>query len=111
MLFRSQQLNTWAKDVESYVLERAVTKNIVPKGYKLGTTSAHRKIVDITKAAEVLTKNGLKDIWEAPKLKSVANLEKMAQKGQVVNWLGDLVVKPVGEPKLVRDRITADDFK
>ena len=33
------------------------------------------------------------------------------QKGQVVNWLGDLVVKPAGEPKLVRDRITADDFK
>ena len=111
VLQKAQQLNTWAKDVESYVLERAVTKNIVPNGYKLGTTSAHRKIVDITKAAEVLTKNGLKDIWEAPKLKSVANLEKMAQKGQVVNWLGDLVVKPAGEPKLVRDRITADDFK
>jgi len=45
-------------------------------------------------------------------MKSIASLEKLAPKGQVVTWLGELVQRPVGQPKLVRLKETAtDDFK
>jgi hypothetical protein len=51
-------------------------------------------------------------MWEAPKLKSLTYLEKLAPKGQVVQWLGDLIVRPEGEPKLVKVKETVkDDFK
>jgi hypothetical protein len=42
----------------------------------------------------------------------LATLEKLAPKGQVVTWLGELIVKPEGEPKLVKVKETvAEDFK
>jgi hypothetical protein len=64
-------------------------------------------------AASVLKEKGLKDeqIWEEPKLKSITALEKLGPKGQVVAWLGGLVVKPEGEPKLVRSKSDSGDFK
>jgi len=46
-------------------------------------------------------------------MKSIASLEKLAAKGQIVTWLGDLIQRPEGQPKLVRDRANTaeDDFK
>ena len=85
----------------------------MPPGYKLGTTATHRKITDSALAATVLVEKGLSPevIWEAPKLKSVATLEKLGPKGQVASWLGDLVQKPEGQPKLVRTKADAkEDF-
>ena len=50
-------------------------------------------------------------IWEPKKLKSIAALEKMGPKGQVAAWLGDLVLRPEGSPKLVRIKENAkEDF-
>jgi hypothetical protein len=77
-------------------------------------TTTHRKITDTELAAKVLLEKGLpKDtIYEPVKLKSIATLEKLAAKGQVVTWLGELVQRPEGSPKLVRDTTNAaDDFK
>ena len=42
-------------------------------------------------------------IYEPVKLKSIATLEKLGPKGQIVTWLGALVQRPEGQPKLVRD--------
>jgi hypothetical protein len=55
-------------------------------------------------AAQTLKEKGLHEeqIWEPRKLKSITALEKLANKGQVVAWLGGLVHKPEGSPKLVR---------
>jgi hypothetical protein len=114
VLDKAKEIKTWVSDVEDYAVSRAVLKNIVPPGYKLGTTSTHRKITDHELAAVVLKEKGIDTglLWEAPKLKSLANLEKLAPKGQVVQWLGDLVVRPEGEPKLVKVKETVkDDFK
>jgi hypothetical protein len=93
-------------------LSRAVTENIVPPGYKLGTTKTHRKISDTALAATVLIDKGMPSdvIWEPPKLKSLASLEKINK--QVAAWLGELVQRPDGEPKLVRVKETVEeDFK
>ena len=44
-------------------------------------------------------------------MKSVAALEKLGPKGHIAAMLGDLIVRPEGSPKLVRDANTAtEDF-
>ena len=114
VLSKAQQLRTWASDVEEFALNRAVLENKVPTGYKLGTTSAHRKITDTELASVILRERGLseQELYEPKKLKTIANLEKLAPKGIVVGWLGDLVQKPEGSPKLVKVKETAEeDFK
>jgi len=112
VLSRAQDLRTWVNDVEDYALEQAVNNSVIPPGYKLATTVTHRKISDHALAATVLVEKGMdeKAIWEPPKLKSLASLEKMNK--QVMAHLGDLVVRPEGQPKLVKVKETAkDDFQ
>jgi len=114
VLGKAQDLRTWVNDVEDYALERAVKEQKLPTGYKLSTSVTHRRIIDHHLAAKVLTEKGLPhaEIWEPIKLKSIASLEKLANKGQVVTWLGELVQRPEGQPKLVRDSASAEeDFK
>jgi hypothetical protein len=114
VLSKAQDLKSWASDVEEYALTKAIEENKIPTGYKLGTTVTHRKIVDSQLAATVLVEHGLPEeqLWETPKLKSLATLEKIGPKGKVAAWLGDLVIRPDGQPKLVRMKETAkEDFK
>jgi hypothetical protein len=113
VLVKAQNLRTWVNDVEEFALNRAVDENVVPPGYKLSTTVTHRKIADSALAATVLVEKGMDPeiIWEAPKLKSIAALEKLGPKGQITAWLGDLVIRPEGQPKLVRVKEDAkEDF-
>jgi hypothetical protein len=113
VLVKAQNLRTWVNDVESFALTRAVDQGVVPPGYKLSTTKTHRKISDTALAATVLVEKGLpaEVIWEAPKLKSLASLEKINK--QVAAWLGELVLRPDGEPKLVKikEADATEDFK
>ena len=103
VLTRADNLKTWVNDVQEFVLNRAL-EGAVPKGYKLATTKTHRKIEDQTLAATVLVEKGFKedDIYAPRSLKSVAQLEKLGQKGQVAALLGELIVRPDGAPKLVK---------
>lgn len=113
ILDKAQDLRTWVSDVEAYALDRAVSQNIIPDGYKLAAAMTHRKVTDPQLAALTLKEKGIPEsaIWEPAKLKSIASLEKLAAKGQVVAWLGDLVQRPEGAPKLVRDSASAkEDF-
>jgi hypothetical protein len=114
VLVKAQNLRTWVNDVEEFALERAVTENVIPKGFELGTTITHRKIADSQLAAEILKEKGVPEeqIWEPRKIKSIASLEKLGAKGQVMAWLGGLVQRPEGSPKLVRAKETAkEDFQ
>lgn len=111
---RSGSLTTWANDVMSYVTARAVEENVVPKGFKLTTTKTHRKISDVALAAHTLIEKGFDkdELFEPATLKSVAKLEKLGQKGQVAGILGDLIIRPEGSPKLVKDTSNVEeDFK
>ena len=115
VLTKAQNLRTWATDVEEYALSKAVSENIIPPGFKLSTSVTHRKISDHELAATVLIEKGLKreDIYKKPELKSIAALEKLVSKEQhITAWLGGLVVRPEGSPKLVKIKETAlEDFK
>ena len=113
VLIKAQNLRTWANDVEDYALARAVEQSIIPPGFKLSTTVTHRKIADQALAAVVLIEKGMDEavIWEQPKLKSIAALEKLGPKGQLTAWLGDLVIRPESAPKLVKEKENAkEDF-
>lgn len=113
ILTKASEIKSWLGDVEDFALSRAITKGECPVGYKLGTTVTHRKIVDSQFAAVILKEKGLDEsqLWETPKLKSVSALEKLAPKGQVVAWLGDLIQRPLGNPKLVKIKdTTKEDF-
>jgi hypothetical protein len=63
-------------------------------------------------AAIVLQERGFRndEIYDAPKMKSVSQLEKLRPKGQVAAILGGLIVRPQGTPKLVKHD-GGDDFK
>jgi len=114
VLEKAEHLKTWVTDVQEYLLAKAVNQGEVPNGYKLSTTVTHRKISDHALAAVVLKEKGMSEevIWEPRKLKSIAALEKLGPKGQITAWLGDLVLRPDGQPKLVKVKETAeDDFK
>ena len=113
VLSKAQNLRTWVNDVEEFALTRAVDQNVIPPGFKLTTSVTHRKISDQQLAATVLVEKGMDPvvIWEQPKLKSIAALEKLGPKGQVTAWLGDLVLRPEGQPRLVKDKEDAkEDF-
>jgi hypothetical protein len=112
VLIKAQNLKSWVGDIEEYAVNKAVATNVVPPGFKLTTSVTHRKIADQALAAVVLVEKGMDPeiIWEAPKLKSLAALERLNK--QVMAHLGDLVVRPEGQPKLVRDKESAtEDFK
>ena len=115
VLSKAQDLKTWAADVEDYALNKAVTENVIPPGFKLATTVTHRKISDQALAATVLVEKGMPEeqLWEPRKLKSVNGLRKVAPKSPIEAWLGDLLIRPEGSPKLVRAKQTdvAEDFK
>lgn len=113
VLTKAQNLRTWVNDVEEFALTRAVDQNVIPPGFKLTTSVTHRKISDQQLAATVLVEKGMDPvvIWEQPKLKSIAALEKLGPKGQVTAWLGDLVLRPEGQPRLVKAKEDAkEDF-
>lgn len=99
----------WIKDVEEYLLVRA-TNGEVPAGYTLGHTNTKRKIKDEDKAFDILSRKGWSadEIFEPPTLKSVAQLEKVIGKETLSTLLGDLIVKPEGEPKLVETKAKED---
>jgi hypothetical protein len=114
VLVKAQNLKTWVGDVEEYALTRAIEQNILPKGFKLATSVTHRRIKDQALAAAVLIDKGMSKeaIYKEPELKSLPTLEKMVPKGQQITaWLGDLVVRPEGSPKLVKSKESAkEDF-
>jgi hypothetical protein len=103
VLENAPQTRKWLSDVESYLLERAKEDGTVPPGYTLGTSSTNRKIQNVEQAAEKLWQYG-NDIYEPRTLKSVAQLEKLVGKSRLQELLNELIVRPAGEPKLVKSK-------
>jgi len=112
VLQRVDALKSWANDVQAYAVERAVNDNVIPFGYKLTKSVTHRTIVDKMLAAHRLLERGFTndDIYTKPELKTISQLEKLGAKGQIASDLGDLIVRPEGQPKLVRDGSAKEDF-
>lgn len=101
-LFVAQQLKAWAKDIEDYAKEKALSGGSIPQ-WKLVEGRSNRSITDkekavtALKAAEVDPEKYLK-----PRdLLGISELEKRIGKQQLNNLIGSLVVKPPGKPVLV----------
>jgi len=114
LLEKADSVKTYISDVQEYLLNKSLETGKAPKGYKLSTTVTHRKIADQTLAASVLIDKGLteEEIYEPMSLKSISQLSKLRSKGQIESILGDLIVRPEGSPKLVKDKSeAAEEFK
>ena len=109
VLSRASALKTYVNDVEEYATQKAINENIIPIGYKLVVPKGHRKFSDFDLAVQVLQENGFKkeDLYEN-KPKSVPQIEKLGKKNQITNILGDLIVRPDSNPKLVADNAKED---
>lgn len=107
---RIPQIKAWLKDVEEYLLNQAVNGAPLP-GFTLGKTSTKRRIEDQELAKIKLVDAGFDEdeLFEPATLKSVAQLEKIVGKEELKQLLGQLIVKPEGEHKLVEDK-TKEDF-
>lgn len=102
VLERASSLRSYIADVEEFLIESAVTKNEVPKGYQLVETLGNRRVTDPAMAATVLQEFGIHNIYEPQKLKSCAQLEKLLPKGKLTELLGGLIDRPVGKPRLAK---------
>lgn len=100
VLQNASKTKAWLGDVEEYALNKALEDGELPPGYTIGKTTTKRKIDDQIAAAIKLRYYG-EDIYEPRALKSVSQLEKLVGKGKLGELLGDLIVRPEGEPKLV----------
>jgi hypothetical protein len=112
VLSRAGDVKSWITDVEAFFTNRAITENIIPKGYKLVTGKGNRKISDPDLAVVVLKEHGFKeeDLYAPKTLKSIVQLEKLGNKGQVASTLGGLILRPETAPKLVKDTTVLEDF-
>lgn len=98
-------LIAWANDIKEYAYNKALS-GTKWNGFKLVEGRSGRKYADEAKVAEVLTAAGLdEDAIYTKKLNTITAMEKALGRERFEDLLGDLVVKPRGNPTLV----SADD--
>lgn len=101
ILFITQQLKTWADDVEDYAYEQAIHGNRIPQ-WKLVESRSNRAITDKEAAKAALEAHLESDKFMKPQeLFGIGELEKRVGKKQLTVYIGDLIVKPPGKPALV----------
>lgn len=101
LLFRTKELQKWAKDIEEYALNQAENGKRFD-GWKLVEGRSNRKYIDEHSVLARLTDKGYKpDEVLKKELLSVTNLEKKIGKNEFNDIIGDLIIKPTGKPVLV----------
>lgn len=102
ILFITDQLKTWVKDLEEYAFEQALKGEKIPQ-WKLVEGRSNRAITDKEAAKVVLLKAGYEEeqILKPQELLGISDLERRIGKKEFGALLGDLVVKPPGKPVLV----------
>ncbi|MNW27542.1 PD-(D/E)XK nuclease superfamily protein [compost metagenome] len=98
----AEQLQSWAKDVQTYAFDQAKSGQYVP-GWKLVEGRSNRTIADKDAAWKVLEAHTLEqDKYLKPKeLLGIGELEKRIGKKELALLIGDLIIKPQGKPVLV----------
>ena len=101
----------WIAAIRKYAHDKAVREGVKWEGYKLVEARTQRKIPDQLAALERLRKAGYsdEDVTNV-KLKGITDLEKLLTKSKFSEVLGDLVVKPLGEPTLVKESDKRPEF-
>ncbi|MHB1651642.1 MAG: DUF2800 domain-containing protein [Desulfitobacteriaceae bacterium] len=102
ILFITEQLKAWAKDVEDYASVQALKGNPIPQ-WKLVEGRSNRSISDKDAAIKALkaTELGTDKFLKPEELLGIGELEKRLGKKEFGTLLGAWVVKPPGKPTLV----------
>jgi len=102
ILGRADELSKWAKDVQEYALEQAVS-GITYEGWKLVEGRSNRKYTDIAAIERILLENAYAEdnIYKPKELQGLTNMEKVVGKKLLTELIGDYIEKPVGKPVLV----------
>ncbi|WGV57815.1 DUF2800 domain-containing protein [Brevibacillus brevis] len=102
ILYITEQLKAWAKDVEDYAFDQAKKGSKIPQ-WKLVEGRSNRTITDKDAAWSALEAATLEmDKYLKPReLFGIGELEKRIGKKELASILGDLIIKPQGKPVLV----------
>ena len=102
ILFITEQLKTWAKDVEEYASGQALKGNPIPQ-WKLVEGRSNRSIPDKDAAIAIFKATDLtSDKYLKPQdLLGIGELEKRIGKKEFATLLEGLIVKPQGKATLV----------
>lgn len=103
ILAQKDRITKWLDAIEYYATTQVRDHGMKLPGWKLVAGRANRKINDEAKAAELLENAGFdaRDIYKAPQLQTIGQLEKLTGKKNFSEVLGDVVVRPDGKPTLV----------
>lgn len=104
ILLEAEELQRWAKDIQSYALEQAENHGVKFDGWKLVEGRSNRKYTDEEEVASTLITSGYKedDIYKKSLL-GISAMEKALGKKKFGELLQELVIKPAGKPTLVPD--------
>lgn len=99
---KCDELAKWAKDIQEYALEQAVSGIDYP-GWKIVEGRSNRKYTDVLKVAEILLENEYTQdkIYKPQDLQGLTNMEKIVGKKRLGELVGDYIEKPIGKPVLV----------
>ena len=102
ILFITEQLKAWAKDVENYASDQALNGKAIPQ-WKLVEGRSNRSISDKDAAIAIFKESALEtEKYLKPQdLLGIGELEKRIGKKEFAELLGALIVKPEGKPTLV----------
>ena len=111
LLPRLKEMTAWAKDLQEYALEQAMSGTKY-RGYKVVEGASRRKITDDLEAMKKLQTAGYQytDITET-KLKTITELQKLTGKNELPKILGDTLIKPPGAPTLVPESDKRPDIR
>lgn len=102
ILFISDQLQAWAKDVKNFAYDQALAGVVIPQ-WKLVEGKSDRVIKDAEAAKNALLASEftLEQIMKPLEMLGISALEKKHGKKTIAGVLKELIIKPTGKPALV----------
>ncbi len=102
ILFKAEELQKWAKDLQDYALDQAQNHGVKFEGWKLVSGRSNRRYTDEEAVAQKLVAEGYEEgsIFKKSLL-GITAMEKAIGKKRFSEILKDLVIKPAGRPTLV----------
>jgi len=111
ILFITEQLKAWAKDVEDFAQQQSLKGNPIPQ-WKLVEGRSNRSISDKDAAIKALkaTELGTDKFLKPEELLGIGELEKRLGKKEFGELLGSWIVKPPGKATLVPETDPRAEF-
>ncbi|MBU3155154.1 DUF2800 domain-containing protein [Clostridium estertheticum] len=98
---KCNELAKWAKDVQEYALEQAVSGIAYP-GWKLVEGRSNRRYTDVDAISDILMDEFTQDkVYKPAEILGISAMEKSIGKKRFGELVGDYIEKPVGKPVLV----------